>query len=237
MHREAAKLLDEVKNLAFDYLKDNPGSMEYEVQGLIIDELQKRSMDANRDLVMVAFRGNTEEIHNFPSKESKGLKEDSNVWIDIWSSLDMEEAPFADITWMGYHGNEIPKKLLEIFNIVIEAREKALNYLENNLNQGKIPKGKEVDKVVKKCIKEGGYGKGIKHNSGHPLGIENCHGDGLDIYEENSERLERNLGYALEPGIYLEGTDFGARSEINFIIRDGKELEITTPRQFEIVKI
>ena len=50
------------------------------------------------------------------------------------------------------------------------------------------------------------------------------------IYPKNHRPIKINIGYTIEPGVYLAGK-FGARSEINFYIDKNWQLVITTPVQ------
>lgn len=86
-------------------------------------------------------------------------------------------------------------KQKEIYNVVLEAQQKALDQIKPGML------GKEVDKVARDIISAAGYGE----NFGHGLG----HGVGLAVHEEprlsplGDKALEPNMVVTDEPGIYI----------------------------------
>ncbi len=103
------------------------------------------------------------------------------------------------------------EKQEEIFNIVLEAHDKAIKSLHSGM------KACEVDKIARDIITEYGYGDNFIHSTGHSLG--------LDIHEKpnvstkDKTVLENNMFITVEPGIYLEG-EFGVRIEDTVMIEN-----------------
>lgn len=232
-HIKAAKLLNKIKDRIFKYIIENHSITEFQVCEHILQLYKEYRLKTNKQPI-VAFRENTAFIHYYPSQYCKKLKPESLIMIDIWARLSQENSPFVDITWMGYYGNKIPKKITEIFNLVIRARNEALNFIIKSLKDGKIPIGKEVDRAARDIIIKAGYS--FSHSTGHCLGFKSPHGRGRRIKSTNNQPLLKNLGYTIEPGIYLENK-FGVRSEIDFYINNSLKLVVTTDRQKSIVKI
>ena len=56
------------------------------------------------------------------------------------------------------------------------------------------------------------------------------------VCDENLEPLLTNLGYTIEPGIYID-EEIGMRSEIDFYISNSLELIVTSPMQKTFVKL
>jgi Xaa-Pro aminopeptidase len=234
-HKKAAKLLIKIKDLTFKHIQNSKHISEYEVQQFILKKFDACELEIDNDPPIVSFNLNTSTPEYYPKKESKQLKENTFIMIDLWAKLKVKDAPFADITWTAYFGNEIPEEIKTVFNVVKTAKNTAIEYIENQLSDGKIPAGKEVDTVVREIITKAGYAKQIKHEIGHSLGIEDDHGEKPNwIYPGNDSKLEKNWGYTIEPGIYLEGK-FGVRSEIDFYISDDNKMIITTDSQKEII--
>jgi len=107
------------------------------------------------------------------------------------------------------------EKQEEIFDIVLEAHDKAIDYVKPGV------KACEIDEIARSIIAEYGYRDNFIHSTGHSLG--------LDIHEKpniskNDETiLEKNMIITIEPGIYLED-QFGVRVEDMVLV--GKKGEV-----------
>lgn len=231
-HLQAAKLLDEIKTQAFQYIRKNPATSEHEVREFIQNKFKEKNLRLAHQSPIVAFGSNTSFVHYFPKSFSKTyhLKPGTGILIDLWTRLNAHESPFADITWMGFYGRKIPAEFQKIFDVVIKARDASLDYLKTQLKKKIMPTGAEIDVVARAVITKAGYGKNFPHSTGHSLGFLSPHGKEAGISYKNNQPLEKNLGYTIEPGIYLDGK-FGARSEINFYINSSNKIVITTKMQ------
>ncbi|MBV9957717.1 MAG: M24 family metallopeptidase, partial [Acidobacteria bacterium] len=126
-----------------------------------------------------------------------------------------------------------------IFNIVREARDAAVAYVQKSLREGKTITGASVDDVSRGVITRAGYGKEFLHRTGHSIG-EEVHGNGAnidDLETQDSRTIIPRTCFSIEPGIYLEGK-FGVRSEIDVYIVSDREAVVTgQPIQTEIIAI
>lgn len=234
-HKNAACLLIKIKDLTFNHIKKNPLISEYDIQQFILKKFNEFKLQTDKDPPIVAFNENSAIPEFYPKKKSKIIRENTFILIDLWGKLKKEKAPFADITWTAYYGKKIPTKILEVFKIVIGARNIALDYIKNQLKEKKIPTGKKIDDLVCNIIANAGYKQYILHETGHSLGFIQDHGPKPNwLYQNNKKKLHRNLGYTIEPGIYLKNK-FGVRSEINFYISDKNEVIATTDLQNKII--
>lgn len=223
LRQKASDLLIEIKDKAFAYIAASQIVNEYEVQQFILNEFRMNNLAIDKDPPIVAFGENTAFPHYFPMKETaRQLIPGGPIMIDIWSKLNNKEAPFADITWMGYYGQP-SRRFQDIYDRVTEARDTALWFLEERLQAGEIPTGREVDNVARNSIERAGFGYAFTHSTGHSIGLTSPHGIWGHIRRTNTQPLFTNLGYTIEPGIYLPG-EFGIRSEINFYITDDLKL-------------
>ena len=209
-HIEAAKILEKIIKETFDYIKNNRAIDEYEATRFILKKFKEYKIKIDRAPI-VAFRENTQYVHYYPSQYSRKLKPASLIMIDLWGRIKENGAPFADITIMGYYGKKIPTEILKVFNIVKQARDKAVRYLKKSLKKGKMPTGFTVDKVVRDFIKKVGYGDNFLHGLGHPLGFTAPHGSGVRLSPKFKEPLKKMTGYTIKPGIYIKNK-FGVRS-------------------------
>lgn len=237
-HKVAAKKLEEIKNRAFNFIKDNLGNVsEKKVEDFIFLEFKKQGLVSDYTNQIIAVNGNSGNPHYFPRKRSRIIRKNNLIKIDIWARLRKRNSFFADITWMGYTGKKIPKKIQDIFDKVIKARNLALGYIRKELKNKRLPKGNEVDRVVRDYFKKFKLDKYFIHGTGHSLGKRSCHGKSFSLAGKYSrKKLKFNIPFTIEPGIYFKNK-FGVRSEIDCYITEGYKLVVTTKIQNKIVMI
>jgi len=233
-HITACKILDRIKDSAFNYISKNPGISEYEVQRFILNEYKKNNLKSTLSPI-VAFNASSASPHYFPKKKSLKLENDMLILIDIWARSNGVKKPFSDITWMGYKG-KMSDEMIKVSDIVFLARDRCVEHLRKKLSEKNIPTGYELDAIARKVIADHGYGKNFIHGTGHSIGFVSPHGTYGRIRKSNKQKLLLNMGYTIEPGIYLKGK-FGVRSEIDFYITSDYKLVITTPVQKRLIRI
>jgi Xaa-Pro aminopeptidase len=121
---------------------------------------------------------------------------------------------------------------------VRNARDAAVRFLEERVTARQAVTGGEVDRVTRGVIDAAGYASAFTHRTGHSIGWQGAHGDGVNIddFETHDTRLLRpGAAFSIEPGVYLAA--FGVRSEINVVITPGGQLKVTTPPQQELVRL
>lgn len=234
-HCKSAKLLMKIKDMAFDYIKKNKNISEYDVQQFILEKFKEYGLKTDKYPPIVAFGKNTSQIHYFPNKKSKKLKQNDLILVDLWANFKFTKSPFADTTWMAYNGKKVPKRVQEIWNLVRNIRDEIILFLKRSLKKKIIPTGKELNQITKDIMNKHGFSK-QPHYTGHCLGFTSAHGNKAAISPSNKKPLEKNLAYTIEPGIYLKN-QFGIRSEIDFYIDKKFKLHLTTSVQKEIKKI
>jgi Xaa-Pro dipeptidase len=233
-HKQAAKLLIKIKNLAFEYIKKTKLCSEYDIQQFIFTQFDKFNLETDKYPPIISFGINSSIPEFYPKKKSRTITKNTIIMIDLWAKLKKENAPFADITWMAFYGNKVPLKIKKVFDVVIKARDESLRYIKVELKNNKIPTGKDIEKVAIDIIKKAGFEKNKLHELGHSIGIKQDHGPKPNwIYKQNKSKLIKNLGYTIEPGIYIP-KQFGIRSEIDFYISTNNKLIVTTNLQKEI---
>lgn len=234
-HIIAAEGLIAVKNKVFEFIKRNLGKItEYDVQQFILKEFnnEKLILVGDKDEPIVAVGKNTSFVHYFPKKESEIIKKDSLILIDIWAKLKENSAVFADITWMAYSGKNPPRDIQEAFDKVIHARNLSIKFIEDSLKEEKLPECKEIDNKVRESFGE--VKENFLHTTGHSLGTQDCHGEEFKISSKSGDKIQINVPFTIEPGIYFKDK-FGIRSEIDCYINKKLELVITTEVQNKIV--
>jgi Xaa-Pro dipeptidase len=156
--------------------------------------------------------------------------------LDVWGRQKAANSVYYDVTWVGYLGAKVPEKYVKIFNVVRNARDKAVELILTSIRAGKPLRGWQVDQAARRVIEKAGYGKYFYHRTGHNIG-ESIHGNGanMDSLESHDERrLIPRTCNSIEPGIYLP--EFGIRSEVDVYIGE-KEARVTGAVQTEILPL
>ena len=241
LQKQACELTLKIKDEAFQKIKEliekDGKTSEYEIQQFIADRFHEEGMVFDEP-PLVAIGPNASDPHYAPTRESfSEICEGDLVLIDMWAKMDDPEAVYADITWMGYVGKEIPDVFAERFKIVKSARDAVIEFLKNEIPNRDVH-AFEADDVARKVITDAGYGEYFLHRVGHNIAVDvSPHGPGanLDDYESKDTRLLlEGTSFSDEPGIYAP--DFGVRSETNLHIKDGN-LEVVAGLQDEIIPI
>jgi len=239
-HRAASEKLYRVKDRAFEAaarrLRDGVATTEYDIQQLMVGWFRDEGLVADADPA-VSAAANSGNPHYLPTATThRTIRPDEVLLLDLWGKLRDSGAVFADITWMGFTGRQIPDRVARAFEVVAAARDAAVALVEQAARSGRALHGWEVDRAASSVIKDAGMGAAILHRTGHSLG-ETVHGDGvnMDDYETHDDRrLLPGTGFTIEPGVYFE--DFGIRSEINMIVA-ASDAAVTGPVQQEIVRL
>ena len=230
-----------IKDEAFAKIKElilkNGETSEYEIQKFICDRFHEEGMVYD-DPAIVAIGKNASDPHYGPSKEvSSPIKKGDLVLIDMWAKMDDPEGVYADITWMGYVGEEVPEVYAKRFEILKKAIEADFEFLKNELPKRAVA-GYEVDQISRDCIKDAGFAEYFVHRTGHNIAVDvSPHGPGVNIdnYESHDTReIIDGVTFSLEPGIYAP--DFGMRSETNVYIKNRQPIYVAG-HQEEIIAI
>lgn len=240
-HREASDKLYRVKDRAFEAiarrLKDDVATTEYDVQQLMAGWFRDEGLATDSD-PNVSFAANAGNPHYLPTATaSRRLGRDEVVLLDLWGKLETPGAVFADITWMGFSGREIPADYRRAWDAVRAARDAGIQLVQARVRAGREVRGFEVDRAAAEVLRGAGYGDHILHRTGHSLGADAVHGNAvhMDDYETHDDRrLLPGTGFTIEPGVYFD--TFGVRTEINMIVF-AHDAAVTGPLQTEIVTL
>lgn len=232
-HRRAAVALQETAHAAFRRIAEGVAAgervTEWEVREWIQGELARRGLVEGADTI-VAVNANAANPHYGPTENSHAeIRRGDLVLIDLWGK-EGADAIFADQTWMGYVGEEVPERLRSIWAAARDAREAAVALVRARWDAGEEVAGCDVDDAARAVIEERGWGPYFIHRTGHSMDRD-LHGSGPNIDNletRDTRRLIAGVGFSVEPGIYLPG-DVGFRTEVNvFMGPDGPE--VTSPR-------
>jgi len=234
-HLRAAKGVRETVDEAFAYIRQQTPVSEYAVQQFILQRFADRGLVANHPPI-VAINAHSADPHFEPTPDSGLIRPGDFVLIDLWAKE--PEGVYADYTWTGFMGKEVPERYQRIFTLVRDARDAAIAFVKERISREQSFHGYEVDAAARKVITDAGYGDYFVHRTGHSIG-EEVHGNGanMDGLETRDERsVLPGTCFSIEPGIYLTD-EFGVRSEINIYITEREAIVTGTPMQTEIVPI
>ncbi|MBR3438102.1 MAG: M24 family metallopeptidase, partial [Clostridia bacterium] len=114
---------------------------------------------------------------------------------------------------------EIDGRKAEIYNIVLEAQKRSLDFLAPGRTC------KDADAAARDYIKEKGFGEKFTHSTGHGVGVEIHEKPNLSSKNEKGV-LEAGNVVTVEPGIYLPG-EFGIRIEDMALITPQGSVNLT----------
>ena len=252
-HRQTAAKVLQVKAEAFAHVANELAADqaldEFALQEFIIARLSHLGLDPTHRPI-VAVNSHAADPHYEPTAQRHSeIVPGDMLLIDLWGkSRGDREACFADVTWTAFCGTRVPLRAAQVFEVVRQARDACISYIQTSLQSGEKVLGCDADDVCRQVIAEAGFGEHFIHRTGHSLGTElHFSGANIDNLEtEDNRSLVPGLLFTIEPGIYLPDFDFddtgrnlglGLRSEVNCLVREG-DLEVTTlPLQEQIVAL
>lgn len=183
-----------------------PGQTELAIAAAIEAEMKVRGSSEPGFKTIVAVGANGSLPHYRPQAVKARAK--TPILID-WGAV-----------YKGYHGDltrvvclgEWPKKIAEIFTIVLEAQETAAA----GLKAGRTTR--EIDALARDVIARAGYGDFFGHGLGHGIGF-NGHEDPRLSHMLPPEELKPGHVVTIEPGIYLPGVG-GVRIEDDYLVTE-----------------
>jgi Xaa-Pro dipeptidase len=240
MHVEAGRRVDRVRGEAFQKigaaLRAGETMTEWQVNRFIRDGFEKAGLVTDHGPI-VGVNANMSNPHYEPQAEgSKPIRKGDAVLIDMWAKLDRPGAVFYDITWTGYCGATPPAEIQNVFEVVRDARDRAIDRVKTAVSGNEPIHGFDVDDACRGHIREKGFGEYFVHRTGHSIG-EEVHGTGanMDNLETHDERrIIAGTCFSIEPGVYLP--EFGIRSEVNMYIGTG-QAQVTGEIQRQLVSI
>jgi Xaa-Pro dipeptidase len=243
MHKEASDKIHRIIMQAFDEIarriRAGEATTEYDIQQFMVRRYAEENLESNNEPPIVAVNANAANPHYEPTRERHApIKRGDFVLFDVWAKLNKPNSVYTDQTWTGYVGETVPEEYTRIFNIVREARDAAVKFVQESMRAGRPIKGADVDDVSRGVIQRAGYGAQFLHRTGHSIG-EEVHGNGANIDNletRDARRIIPRITFSIEPGIYLEGK-FGVRSEIDVHVTERDAIVTGQPIQTAVIAI
>jgi len=239
-HLEAGRRIDGVRRAAFERIgerhRGGAGITEWDIKNFILESFRKEGLVTDHGPI-VAVNENASNPHYEPAEElHREIRKGDWVLIDLWAKLAGGDSVYYDVTWTGYCGETVPEEIKNVFDVVVGARDAAVERARAAMEEKRALRGFEVDDAAREHIRSHGFEEYFFHRTGHSIGRE-VHGTGanMDNLETHDERrVIPWTCFSVEPGIYLP--KFGVRSEVDVFI-DDDSARVTGELQREPVRI
>ncbi|MGA7090787.1 MAG: M24 family metallopeptidase, partial [Candidatus Acidiferrales bacterium] len=239
-HLAAGRIIDRITQAAFGraaaFVREAKPLTEFELQQWIVDQFAAQGIVAGEPAIVAVQPNNGNPHYDPKAASSRPVRAGDLLLLDIWGKLDQPGSVYYDITWVGYLGQRVPDSYSKIFRIVRQARDRAVEFVQESVATGRTIHGWQVDREARETIRKAGYDKYFVHRTGHSIGQE-THGNGanMDGLETRDDRkIVPRTCFSIEPGIYLP--EFGVRTEVNVYVGE-KEARVTGAIQKEILAL
>ncbi|MDO8554870.1 MAG: M24 family metallopeptidase [Candidatus Micrarchaeota archaeon] len=242
-HERAANIITGFIKEAFAFISSRVGRVtEYEVQQFLANKFTEAKLTCEGEPPIVAVNANAANPHYALKAEGSAvIKRGDLVLFDFWArEAGNPEAIYADLGWMAYVGKKLPPTYARAFHTLLNARDAALEHMQNLLTHGHPLEPFQIDSVARNIITDAGY-PNYPHSTGHSI-TTLVHGEGVTVGPSTSYRgVDRRLllpGCLVsdEPGIYVKGR-YGMRIESDIYVDPVKGPRVTSEIQREMVLI
>lgn len=231
LHLEAAKVTDAAYGVAWDFIAGEVrragSTTELAVRDAILDHFRAHGLITDHPPIVAVGPNAGDPHYETGTGANTTIRPGDLILVDLWAKLDHPDGIYSDLTRVAVAGDAVPRDVAEVFAIVAQARDAAIDRVRVGFAAGEPLAGWQVDRAARDVIEAAGYGDAFVHRTGHSIGRE-THGSGthMDDLETHDERrvLPRTL-FSVEPGIYLPS--FGIRSEINVLLAPDAAVHVT----------
>ena len=202
-------------------MRDGEAMTEFAIQQQMAAWFEEEGLVSDSPPV-VAAQENAGDPHYLPTaRRTRQIRKDELVLLDLWAKKkDDPLAVFADITWVGFTGRQIPAEMAAAFEAIRQARDAAVGA---GAGIGQRPAG-PAGMAGRPC----GAGRArAARGSGNGFCIEPAITSGATCTATactwTTTRVTTiggcfpGTGFTIEPGLYFES--FGVRTEINMYLR------------------
>lgn len=131
----------------------------------------------------------------------------------------------SDETWTFVVG-ECDDTMRKVYGLLKEAYERALSAVRSGISC------REIDRIARKCIEDGGMGEYFTHGTGHGVGLDVHEAPRLNTQSESV--LETGMVVTIEPGVYIPNL-WGMRVEDMVLVKnEGCEVLTKVLKEFEV---
>ena len=209
--QKAVEITIKAHKAIMKYVK--PGMYEYELEGLIDFTYKKNGARRHGFLPIIASGANSCILHY--KKNDRKMKSGEVIVIDIGAEYKMYT---ADITRTIPVSGRFSGRQKEIYNIVLEAHNEAVNIIKPGIDEKNIHK-KALEVITDGLLRVGliedrnEYKQYFMHGTSHPIG--------LDVHDVSvSSILKPGMVITVEPGIYIREENLGIRIESDVLVTE-----------------
>jgi len=185
--RKAVEITDNVFRSVLKIVK--AGVTESEIAAEITYQQRLQGGEADAFEPIVASGSHSALPHAHATK--KTIARSDCVVLDFGCRV---EGYHSDLTRTVFVGS-VPKKLREIYAVVANAQEEAVQAARSGLT------GRTLDAIARRVIRKAGYGRYFKHSLGHGIGLR-VH-ESPRISALSKDVLRPGMVMTIEPGIYV----------------------------------
>lgn len=223
MIKESGKLVSHALKESVENVRTGMSELEMDYFGneYLFKEVSKTYPDSTFDYFVMSPSGL--ERTNMPHVFSNSRKlEDNDIIIHSRQvGLNGYRAECERTMFIG----EPTKKQREVFNVMVEAQQAALDYIKVGVT------AKDVNQQALKVIEKAGLKEYVVHRTGHGIGIGLHEEPSLRF--DNDLKLEAGMVFCIEPGIYIPEVG-GFRHSDTVVLEENETVLITEyPRDIE----
>lgn len=212
---------------------------EYDVQQVILKEFDRLDLETDASPI-VAIGPNAASPHYAPTMtRTSVIGPEMVVVIDAWAKRRAPGSIYADLTWVGYTGSEVPSDVARTFDVIVRGRDAAIELVRSRFAAGESVHGYEVDSACRNVIEAAGLGSHFIHRTGHSITTQ-THGAGVnmdDFETHDTRRIIPSTSFSIEPGLYFANS-LGVRTEIDIVILpDGTVTIPSSPLQTSVLPL
>lgn len=224
---ENLKLACFIADQTFSYiLKEiKLGITEKEISRLLESFIKEKNGETSFKSI-VAFGKNSAIPHH--QTENTRLKKNQIILLDFGVKINNYCSDMTRTIYFGSANAEFKR----MHKTVLEAQQKAIDFLKSSIINQKSITGKDIDKTARNFIIRNNF-PNIIHSVGHGIGVE-VH-EAPYISPNSKDVIKDNMIFSIEPGIYI--SDYGGvRIEDLVLVRSGK-VELISHSNREIIEL
>lgn len=218
---ELYRIVAESWNRVRAAFRDGKAICERDIRDFMLDSFAESGLITDHPPIVASGENSGDPHYDIPeNSKGKRLEAGDIVQFDLWAKF--PGGIYADISWVGFCGDEVPKNHASEFASLLRARDLVLPYLGQALSRQEPVTGAAIDRAVRDCLLEDFPATALRHRTGHGIDAE-CHGSGvnLDSVEfPDTRRILEGSCFSVEPGVYFPV--YGYRTEIDVYISNGK---------------
>jgi len=226
-----------VEALAFvsEGLRGGEPRTEAQVQDRVLERFAEALMTTEGRPVVAAGPSSGEPHYRPPRDASRTIVEGDLLVLDLWAREPGERGVFAQTCWVAFAGATVPPRYAEAFDVVVRARERAIELIRARHTEHKRLLGFEVDRAAREVVARAGTAERFLHRTGHHLGRDLSSGDACtfdDLEVHDTREVMPGLAWAIHPGVYWPD-EFGVRTSASLLLHEAGA-EVVGPVQEHI---